>query len=119
MTIAAKNENFWNILKGCEPSENHTRRSNSTDLGFCPEHWQAWPSQLGGGGDGQDCGVPDFFTFKKLYQKVKQHNFWFWKIVDSAKDINKLNLANLVEKAMDKIMDTQVLQDILKRGWQL
>ena len=42
------------------------------------------------GGVGRDCGVTDFFTFRKLYQKVKQHGFGFEKIVDFASPKNHI-----------------------------
>ena len=38
--------------------------------GFCHGHWQAQHGQLGGEGDGQDHGVPNFFAieYKKIFR---------------------------------------------------
>ena len=45
-----------------------------------------------------------FFTFRKLYQKVKHHGFWRWE--NNGLQHDKLNLANLVGKVMDEIMES-------------
>ena len=50
-----------NLLVGCQPSENHTKRSNSNDFGFEKIIDFARQGQLGGGSDVND---------------VKRHGFW-------------------------------------------
>ena len=42
-------------------------------------------------------------TFRKFYQKVKQHGFE--QIMDFSMDIDKLNLANLVGKVLHGVPD--------------
>ena len=49
-----------------------------------------------------------FLTFRKLYQNFEQYGFGLEKKFDFAMDIDKLNLANLVGKGMDKIIEYQI-----------
>ena len=48
-----------------------------------------------------------FLTFRKLYQNFEQYGFGLEKKFDFAMDIDKLNLANLLGKVMNKIMEYQ------------
>ena len=50
-----------------------------------------------------------FLTFRKLYQNFKQYGFGLEKKFDFAMDIDKLNLANLLGKVMNKIMEYQII----------
>ena len=52
-----------NLLVSCQPSENHTKRSNSNDFGFEKIIDFARQGQLGGGSDVNDVNV-------------KRHGFW-------------------------------------------
>ena len=48
-----------NPLMDCKPSENHTKRSNSMDIGFeniLDIDGQAQPGQIDGEADGRDLG---------------------------------------------------------------
>ena len=49
-----------------------------------------------------------FFTLRKLFQNFEQYGFGLKKKLDFAMDIDKLNLANLLGKVMNKIMEYQM-----------
>ena len=49
-----------------------------------------------------------FFTFRTIFKRSNSIVFCCEKIMEFAMDIDKLNLANLVGKVMDKIMEYQI-----------
>ena len=49
-----------------------------------------------------------FLTLRKLFQNFEQYGFGLEKKFDFAMDIDKLNLANLLGKVMNKIMEYQM-----------
>ena len=65
-----------NLTKGCKPSENHTKRSYSMDFGFVIiiDFAMMNTDKLNRLMD----VIVEFalLTFRKSYQKVKQHRFW-------------------------------------------
>ena len=48
-------------------------------------------------------------TLRKLLQNFVQYGFGLKKKLDFAMDIDKLNLANLLGKVMNKIMEYQII----------
>ena len=78
-----------NLLIGCQPSENHTKRSNCIDFGF--EKIMDLTMDV------------DKFHLANLVGEVMEEVV----IMDFAMDIDKLNLANLVGKVMDRIKEHQ------------
>ena len=49
-----------------------------------------------------------FFNLRNLFQNFEQYGFGLEKKFDFAMDIDKLNLANLLGKVMNNIMEYQI-----------